>query len=103
MPSQKSETAVSQAVQFPLLPQLEWSKKAIEMSATACAGALGFTAKRLQAQADLLQSLAGCNDLPEPLKRQSDFWAAAWGACANELSKVREAIQTTGTSQKAAE
>ena len=53
MPSQKSETAVSQAVQFPLLPQLEWSKKAIEMYATACAGALGFTAKRLQAQADV--------------------------------------------------
>ena len=46
------------------------------MSATACAGALGFTAKRLQAQADFLQSLAGCNDLPELLKRQSTPAAA---------------------------
>lgn len=103
MPSEKPENALSQGFQFSYLPQFEWSKKAIEVSATACAGALGFTAKRLQAQADFLQSLAGCNDLPELLKRQSDFRAAAWGAYASELSKVREASQTAGTSQKAAE
>ena len=103
MPSEKSEPALSQAVQFPLLPQVEWSKKAIEMSTTACAGALNFTAKRLQVQADFLQSLAGCNDLPELLKRQSDFWAAAWGAYATALPKVLQQGDSTGMSQKAAE
>lgn len=67
------------------------------------AGALGFAAKRLQAQAEFVQSLSGCNDLPELLKRQSDFWAAAWGAYATELPKVLQQRDSTGMSQRAAE
>jgi len=85
------------------LPQFEWSKKAIETSATACAGALSFTAKRLQAQADLMQSLAACNDLPELLKRQSDFWAAAWGAYASELPRFVQPGQGSGSPQSSAD
>jgi hypothetical protein len=86
MPLEKPENALRQGFPSSAWPQFEWSKKAIEMSATACSGVLGFTAQRLQAQADFLQSLASCGDLPELLRRQSEFRSSAWAAYAGGLS-----------------
>ena len=82
MAIEKLENTLGENFQFSNLPQLEWSKRAVAFSATACAGVLGFAARRLQAQAEFLQSLAGCSDMSEVMHRQSEFWTAAWGACA---------------------
>ena len=85
MPPEKPANALRPGFRSSAWPQFEWSKKAIEMSASACAGVLGFTA-RLQAQADFLQSLASCDDLRELLRRQSEFRSSAWAAYAGGLS-----------------
>jgi hypothetical protein len=81
MPPKEHESAPVSAsiLSTPFLPQSEWLKKAIELSATPCAKLLSFSAKRLQEQADFLQGLAGCADLSEVFKRQSRLYSSVLG------------------------
>jgi hypothetical protein len=60
--------------------------------------ALGFRAQRPQAQADFLQGLLSCNDLPELLQRQSEFCSCTWAAYAGGLSQVLGHCNSAGRS-----
>ena len=54
---------------------------------------LGFTASRLQDQADYLQRLADCTDLTEVMKCHFDFaqrsWSRSWGEAGRVFEHLR--------------
>ena len=54
---------------------------------------LGFTASRLQDQADYLQRLADCADLTEVMKCHFDFaqqsWSRSWGEAGRVFEHLR--------------
>lgn len=70
------------------LPQLEQSKKLAETSAQYWSNLLSFAAKRRQAEAEFVQSLAHCDGVSDLFKRQSEFLQASWAAYSSELPKV---------------
>ena len=91
MPPERSENALHLGFSSSAWPQFEWLNRAIEMSASACAGVLGLTAS-LQPQA-FVRSRASCGDLREPLRRQSEFWSSA---CAGGFLQALRASEDAG-------
>lgn len=69
-------------------PQLEQSKKLAESSAKIWSDLLSFAAKRRQAEAEFVQSLAHCDGVADLFKRQSEFFQASWSAYSTELPKA---------------
>ena len=61
---------------------------------TASKGALGFTASRLQDQADHLRKLAECADFAEAMKCQLDFAQESWSRSVGEASKLFDHLRT---------
>ena len=55
---------------------------------------LGFTASRLQDQADYLKRLADCADLTEVIKCHFDFAQQSWSRSVGEAGRVFEQLQT---------
>ncbi len=70
------------------LPQTEQSKKLAETSTKYWSDLLSFAAKRRQAEAEFVQSLAHCESVPDLFKRQSEFFQASWSAYSSELPKA---------------
>ncbi|MCR6732723.1 MAG: hypothetical protein NVV83_00845 [Afipia sp.] len=68
--------------------QLEQSKKLVKESAKYWSDLLSFAAKRRQAEAEFVQSLAHCDAVSDLLKRQSEFIQASWSAYSSELPKA---------------
>ncbi len=66
----------------------EQSKKLAETSAKYWSDLLSFAAKRRQAEAEFVQSLAHCEGVSDLFKRQSEFFQAAWSAYSDELPKA---------------
>ncbi len=69
-------------------PQLEQSKKLAESSAKIWSDLLSFAAKRRQAEAEFVQSLAHCDGVADLFKRQSEFFQALWSAYSSELPRA---------------
>jgi hypothetical protein len=55
---------------------------------------LGFTASRLQDQADHLKKLAECEDLAEAVKCQMEFAQQSWSRCFGEAWSVFDYLRT---------
>ena len=56
--------------------------------------ALGFTASRLQEQADHLKNLAECADLAEAMKCQVEFAQQSWSRSFGEAWKMFDHLRT---------
>jgi hypothetical protein len=67
---------------------LEWMKPVVDGQFDAYRELLGFSAGRLRAQAEFVQSLAECRSLPEVTQQQSQFVQKAWDSYAGEFPKV---------------
>jgi len=80
----------------------DWPGKALGTFATWYAGLLSFTARGLQAQANLLQDMATSNDPLEMMKRQCEFVQASWDSYTKEFSKVLDLAKEAGTPGKGA-
>jgi len=68
--------------------QLEQSKKLAESLAKIWSDLLSFAAKRRQAEAEFVQSLAHCDGVADLFKRQSEFFQASWSAYSSELPRA---------------
>lgn len=80
--------------------QWDWPSKPFEASAKWYAEALSFTARSLQAEADLLSAMAAANDPSEMMKRYSDFVQVTWDSYAKELSKAVALVTAAGIPAK---
>jgi hypothetical protein len=60
--------------------------------------ALGFTASRLQEQADHLKNLAECADLAEAMKCQMEFAQQSWSRSFGEAWKVFDHLRLQSSS-----
>ena len=60
--------------------------------------ALGFTASRLQEQADHLKNLAECSDLTEAMKCQFEFAQQSWSRAFGEAWKVFDHLRMQSSS-----
>ena len=60
--------------------------------------ALGFTASRLQEQADHLKNLAECADFAEAVKCQFEFAQQSWSRSFGEAWKVLDHLRTQSSS-----
>ena len=60
--------------------------------------ALGFTASRLQEQADHLKNLAECADFSEAIKCQFEFAQQSWSRSFGEALKVFDHLRTQSSS-----
>jgi hypothetical protein len=93
MPSDKT-TAPKQTPVFPPLAfGADWMKSLSDTPMRLCDEMLSFTAKRLRAQADHMQSLAKCRNPSEILERQTAFFRGAMEDYSSEATKSAKLMQ----------
>ncbi|WP_213773713.1 hypothetical protein [Bradyrhizobium sp. dw_78] len=88
MAAENANSPISFGLPPSFLPQLEQSKKLAETAAQYWSNLLSFAAKRRQAEAEFVQSLAHCDGVSDLFKRQSEFFQASWTAYSTELPKA---------------
>lgn len=92
----KQETGTQFPAAFPATA--EWLKPLSEMPARSLQEVLNFTAKRLHAQADFLQGLAGCQDPLEAWRHQTHYFSGLMEEYTREGPKLFQKIQEGVTS-----
>ena len=73
----------------------EWLTTPRVPYATVSRELLGFTASRLQDQADYLKRLADCADLTEMMKCHFEFAQQSWSRSVGEAGRVLEHLRLT--------
>jgi hypothetical protein len=72
---------------------LEWMKPLSDMPTKVNAEIFDFAAKRLRAQADLVQGFAACDGPADFFARQAEFLQSSWKDYAEEATKVWDLAQ----------
>jgi hypothetical protein len=81
----------------------EWVNLMAEAPARFSGTLFGFMAKRLHAQAALLEELAACRSAPEMIERQMEFLGAAWRDVSAEVPELWSAVQPKPHGRKGGE
>ena len=93
MSSDKTATPKQAPVFPPYVLGADWMKSMSDKPMQLCDEMLSFTAKRLRAQADHMQSLAKCRNPAELLERQTAFFRGAMEDYASEATKSAKLMQ----------
>jgi hypothetical protein len=99
MPNDKTtaEKRTTTAVSIPFVVGAEWVKPLSEIPVKFYGELLDFTARRLRAQADFLQSLVGCQNPSDLFKHQAKFFQVTWEEYSKEATKSWKALQDSTT------
>lgn len=101
MANNKPETGKQESgPQFPTAfpGAAEWLKPLSEVPAKSTQDILNFAARRLHAQANFLQSLAGCQDPVEAWTRHAEYFRSLLEEYTREGPKLFQKIQESVTS-----
>lgn len=93
MSSDKTATPKQAPAFPPYVFGADWMKSMSDTPMQLCDEMLSFTAKRLRAQADHMQSLAKCRNPSELLERQAAFFRGAMEDYATEATKSAKLMQ----------
>ena len=93
MSSDKTAAPKQTPVFPPYVLGADWMKSMSDTPLQLCDEMLSFTAKRLRAQADHMQSLAKCRNPSELLERQTAFFRGTMEDYATEATKSAKLMQ----------
>jgi hypothetical protein len=97
MKNEKPNAQAATDFGFVIPCEADWLKSFADtpwkLYAGAVKGALGFTASRLQDQADYMRKLSDCSNPTEALNCQWAFAQQYWARCTEEGSKLVDSLR----------